>query len=83
VTALPELNLLHLGGHGPIPDLAPLKDLPKLRRLFIWSPGDLDLTPLAGVDNLAINVHGSVRKVKAADHLGKSSRLLVVDGKPL
>ena len=76
ITALAQLEVLHLGGEGPLPDLAPLRGLDRLEYLFLWGNDDVDLTPLAGKDGLTVNLEGfAERRVYGQDKLGKHSRV--------
>ncbi|SEO99271.1 NACHT domain-containing protein [Amycolatopsis saalfeldensis] len=48
------LQTLRLTDHHPLPDLAPLRDLPALRHLWLYDSTDVDLAPLAGREDLAV-----------------------------
>ncbi|RJQ75735.1 NACHT domain-containing protein [Pseudonocardiaceae bacterium YIM PH 21723] len=54
VQELPLLEILHIGGAGPLPDLTPLRSLTNLTDLFIYSR-DADLSPLEGWENVTIH----------------------------
>ena len=48
------LQTLRLTDHHPLPDLAPLRDLPALRHLWLYDSSEVDLTPLAGRERLTV-----------------------------
>jgi hypothetical protein len=49
-----SLQVLRLTDHRPLPDLAPLRDLPMLRHLWLYDSSDVDLSPLAGREQLTV-----------------------------
>jgi hypothetical protein len=74
---LPELRILHIGGTVAIPDLAPLRELRKLERLFVYGDDQVDLSPLAGMTNLTVDVGRRSRQgVIGRSLLGKGSSVV-------
>lgn len=67
-----ELRTLRLGYHSRLPDLAPLRALPHLRRLWLFDSGDVDLPALAGKPNLTIYAYRN-QTLHGADQLGHAS----------
>jgi hypothetical protein len=74
----PGLRTLHLGGSAVgVPNLAPLRDLGKLTRLFVHGEDDLDLRPLAGKEDLEISVANvNFRRIIGASELGEGSKVI-------
>jgi hypothetical protein len=74
---LPELRILHIGVSVAIPDLAPLRELRKLEMLFIYGDDQVDLSPLAGMTNLKVDVgRRSRQSVIGRSLLGKGSSVV-------
>ncbi len=75
LSGMHRLQTLRLSGQATLPDLAPLRDLASLRRLWLYRSGDIDLTPLAGKAGLAIYAGRSHQHIHGADLLGPGSRI--------
>ena len=54
LSGMKALQTLRLTDHRPLPDLAPLRNLPALRHLWLYDSSEIDLTPLAGRENLTV-----------------------------
>jgi hypothetical protein len=74
LSGLHSLKTLRLSDLATPPDLAPLRDLTSLRRLWLYRSGDFDLTPLAGKPGLAIYA-GRNQKLAGASMLGPGSKI--------
>jgi NACHT conflict system protein/NACHT domain-containing protein len=74
LSGLRRLHTLRLVRQATSPDLAPLRDLPSLRRLWLYHSGDIDLAPLAGKAGLVIYL-GRDQQVHGAGLLGPGSRV--------
>ncbi|WP_081915384.1 NACHT domain-containing protein [Saccharothrix sp. NRRL B-16314] len=73
-----KLSILHLGSaFVPLPSLKPLRDLTKLRMLFLYTPEDsIDLSELSGVDDVRVRVRGPKGiKVMGKDKLGRRAKV--------
>jgi hypothetical protein len=81
VRQLPELELLHVGDGRSVPDLSPIVENLKINQLFLWTDRGVDLTPLAGRENITIEIvtrlgRGRVRgNVRGRELLGRGSRV--------
>jgi hypothetical protein len=76
VANFPNLRILHIGGTGPLPDLAPVMGLENLTDLFLWGEHDIDLRALAGKRDLSISVRMMLEgSVVGEGQLGKGSRV--------
>ena len=77
MSQLSHLWVLHLGGSTEeLPNLAPLRDLGKLQYLYLYGSDDVDLTPLAGMEGLQINIANlKSRYILGASKLGKGSKI--------
>jgi hypothetical protein len=68
---LRELAILHLGGTSPLPPLDALAELTNLNYLFLHGKDDVDLTPLAGKNDLRVRVANShLRRIHGTGSLG-------------
>jgi hypothetical protein len=74
LTHVPQLEWI-LMGDGLLPALHPLRSAPALSDLHIWSASDVDLSPLAGKEGLAVKVDRSTT-VHGAERLGSGSRVV-------
>jgi hypothetical protein len=74
LSGLHRLETLRLSGQPGLPDLAPLRDLPSLRRLWLYRSGDIDLTPLVGQTGLTVYA-GRSQRIEGADLLGPGSKV--------
>jgi hypothetical protein len=74
LSGLDRLVTLRLSGQPRLPYLAPLRDLPGLRRLWLYRSGDVDLTPPAGKPDLTVYA-GRSQQIEGADLLGPGSRV--------
>jgi hypothetical protein len=59
---------------GAARDLSIARDLPALRRLHLYRNEPVDLTPLRGITQLTVRVHGR-QKVHGAELLGEGSKI--------
>ncbi|WP_369696571.1 NACHT domain-containing NTPase [Nocardiopsis sp. YSL2] len=82
ITRMPELRHLHLGNHAagrPTWVIAPwIADLPHLQDLYLQYAGHIDLTALAGVEDLTVHV-SATQRVTGAHLLGTGSTLVKTD----
>ena len=77
ISPLTDLRILHLGGTGTIPPLAPLRELQNLEHLFLWGDDGVDLTPLAGKEGLTVRNEGARnRQIRGGEDLGKDSKVV-------
>jgi hypothetical protein len=74
LSGLHRLETLRLTALSSPPDLAPLRDLPRLRRMWLYGNGDCDLTPLRGKPGVAIYA-GRDQELLGADLLGPGSMI--------
>lgn len=74
IARLPELQTLALG-RSALPDLHPLKNAPALAGLHVYGAPELDVSPLAGREELTVRVDRNTT-VHGADRLGPGSRVV-------
>jgi hypothetical protein len=73
-----SLNTLYIGGlYEPLPELAPLCDLPALLDLHIRGAGPVDLSGLAGSHGLHVEIEGHGRAVHGLEKLPDSVQVNV------
>lgn len=71
-----RLRRLHIGnGQAPVPDLAPLCDIPALRDLHIWGSHPVDVSGLARAGDLTVEITGPDRPVEGRELLPPSVHL--------
>ncbi|MFD2417726.1 hypothetical protein [Amycolatopsis pigmentata] len=75
VAKLKSLRTLRLTDHHPLPDLAPLRELSALRDLWLYDSSDIDLSPLAGQEQLTVYLTRG-QSAHGADLLGPGSRVV-------
>jgi Leucine-rich repeat (LRR) protein len=74
---LSELWVLHIGYREALPDLSPLRHLNNLNYLYLHGRGTVDLRPLAGNEDLEVNIADlKERRVLGSDNLGKGSTVV-------
>lgn len=71
---LPSRQVLRLTDHHPLPDLAPLRELPALRHLWLYDSSGVDLSPLAGCGPLTVYLTRG-QPTAGADLLGPDIRI--------
>lgn len=71
---VPGLVTVRLTDWQSPPDLVPLRGLPRLRHLWLYNSGDVDLGPLAGREGLTVYVMRN-QDVAGAELLGPGSRI--------
>jgi len=74
LTQLPRLECLYLAWHATR-HLPIARELPTLRRLYLYSDHVTDLTPLQGVVHLTVHV-GRRQKILHAELLGEGSKIV-------
>lgn len=77
VAQLRELWVFHVGFREELPDLSPLRHLEKLEYLYLHGRGDVDLSPLAGKENLTVTISNlRARRVLGSADLGEGSMVV-------
>lgn len=71
---MPWLEVLALRNVDRLPDLSPLRDLPRLARLLVEGGGPVDLRPLAGKTGLTVITRR--QRVYGAELLGEGSEVV-------